>query len=519
MKPKKSNMLTRYALLFAPATLIVGLPAVAAGDGTGAHPFVSIQPEMFGEAGSLSNAWADFDKDGDLDFAVTMKSGAIHLYRNDGGKFTSVGEAMGLPTSGPEYRGISWGDYDGDGWLDLFAGATMPKEISALFKNDGGKGFTNGVEAAGLTVPGRSSRQNNWIDVDQDGDLDLYATDRIGPNRLYRNDAGVFTQILAEAPLSQFKSTVGACWLDYDEDGDLDLFLANQSGQTDALYRNDGGSFADVAPQLGMDMPGRDKMEGGVGCAVGDYDHDGHLDIFVPSYGRNLLWHNDGKGGFANMAKEMDVDVDNHAVGASWGDYDNDGWLDLFVTSYHGKPGEQVPADALFHNQRGKSFVNVIDANPLVNNGDHGVEWVDYDGDGAIDLSIAHGYTSVGGHFVYRNTMPGKDARRSLHVAVSDADGHAVPGAEVRLYDGQGRIIATRQVSTGGGYNAQSVVPLHFGLRSMATVSIEVTFLTGGKRVTQWVRDVKPSRYQGRRLEVVRKLNIQDGIRLDSRPD
>jgi len=466
--------------------------------------FNSVQRELFAEPGSLSNAWADFDKDGDLDFAVTIKTGAIRLYRNDNGTFVSVGEAMGLPTAGGEFRAISWGDYDGDGWLDLFAGSSLPDKPSALFRNVGGSKFENVAEQVGLTVtgPGRASRQNNWIDVDNDGDIDLYATDRMGKNRLFRNDGGTFTQILTDVEPTVFKSTVGACWLDYDEDGDLDLFLANQSGKTDSLFRNDGGTFKDVAPELGMDMPGRAKEEGGVGCAVGDFDNDGHLDIFVPNYGKNVLWRNNGKGGFTNVAAEMGLDVENHAVGASWGDYDNDGFLDLYITSYHGKTPNQVPADALFHNEGGKRFVNVIDKHPIVNDGDHGVEWVDYDGDGAIDLTVTHGYSAVGGHFVFKNSMPAERAKRSLNIMVLDAAGHAVPGAEVRLYDSSKRILATRQVSTGGGYGAQSVTPLHFGLKSTAKVSVAVTYLTKDGRKVQWLKNVAPTEFSGKVLTI-----------------
>ena len=116
-----------------------------------------------------------------------------------------------------------------------------------------------------------------------------------------------------------------------DGDGKLDLFLADQSGAADAMFRNDGTTFVDVAPRLGMTGPPRTKDEGGVGCAVGDYDNDGRLDLFVANYGRNQLYHNNGDGTFTDMAKQLGVDVENHAVSADWGDYDNDGYLDLMV--------------------------------------------------------------------------------------------------------------------------------------------------------------------------------------------
>lgn len=466
-------------------------------------PFTSIQPESFGIAGSLSNAWGDFDNDGDLDLAVSLKSGELRLYRNDDGVFVTIGAAMGLPTGGRELRGLSWGDYDGDGWLDLMGGATSPKELSYVFHNEGGRSFRDVAAQVGLTVPGRSARQTSWVDYDNDGDLDLYATDRIGENRLFRNDNGVFTQVFTGQGPTDARPTVGACWFDFDRDGDLDLFLANQSGATDALWRNDGASFTDVAPQLGMDSSGRTKEEGGVGCAVGDYDNDGNLDLFVPNYGRNTLYHNKGDGSFTNVAHELGVDFENHAVGAAWGDYDNDGFLDLSIMSYEGAVGQQVPSNTLLHNEGGKRFVNVLRHDSPLNAGDHSTQWVDYDRDGALDLSITDGYGPQGGHFLFRNDLPKKDARRSLSVLVLDSKGHFTRGgAEVRLRDARGRIIATRQVGTGDGYNTQSAIPVTFGLRTMAQVTVEVSFMSKSGPKVQKVEKVNIARYTGKSLIV-----------------
>lgn len=488
-----------------------GVPLPA--EGTPPPPFEAVQRDLLAVAGSLSNAWGDFDRDGDLDLAVSLKSSEIRLYRNDGGTLVNVGGAMGLPlakTPLHEMRGLSWGDYDGDGWLDLLGGATDPKMPTLVFRNVAGKRFEEVGAAIGLGFSGRSARQTSWVDYDNDGDLDLYAADRIGPNKLFRNDAGRFTQVLADDGVTDPRPTVGACWFDYDEDGDLDVFLANQSGAADALWRNEGGRFTDVAVQAGVAGPARTKEQGGVGCAIGDYDNDGHLDLFVPNYGPNALYRNRGDGTFENMSAATGVDFDNHAVGAAWGDYDNDGWLDLSIMAYEGPSGEQTPTNALLHSESdgrgGRRFVNVLSRTSPVNAGDHGVQWADYNADGALDLSVTDGYSPVGGHFVFRNTLPRADAARSLAVMVLDARGHVTRfGAEVRLRDAAGKVIATRQVSTGDGYNTQSAMPVYFGLAKAAPVTVEVTYLTPKGRTVQVLRGVDPARQAGKPLVIREK--------------
>jgi len=497
------------------ASAVIALMLATAGGQTSAAakqetpaalPFTSIQPEMFAAANSLANAWGDYDNDGDIDLAVSLGSGEVRLYRNDGGVMISVGAALGMPQAGShELRGLSWGDYDDDGFIDLLGGATAKDELTLVLRNEGGKAFTDVAAAIGLTIPDRSARQTNWIDYDNDGDLDVYATDRAGDNKLFRNDGGVFTRVFAGVGPTDGRSTVGACWLDMDNDGDLDLFLANQAGATDALWRNDGNSFTDVAEALGMTGPPRTKDEGGVGCAVGDYDNDGDLDLFVPNYGHNLLYRSNGNGTFTEVAKAVGVGVENHAVGADWGDYDNDGDLDLSVMSYEGAVGQQTPLNSLFRNDGAAGFVDVLSKDSPLNTGDHGVQFVDFDNDGGLDLTLTDGYGPTGGHFVFRNTLPADAKHRSLSVLVLDAKGHFTQfGAEVRLFDASGRTVASRQVVTGGGYNTERATPVHFGLARAQPLRVEVTFMSKDGRKTQTVSGVNPADYRGKSLVVRR---------------
>jgi len=479
--------------------LWAALPAAAPAD----PPFALVQPDLHALPNTYANAWGDFDRDGDLDLAVSTSRHGVRLFRNDAGVLTSVGAQLGLPESGYELRGLSWGDYDADGFDDLLAGPIENSRVSLVFHNDGGTHFTEVAARLGLTLPGRSARQTNWVDFDNDGDLDVYATNRAGANQVYRNTGSTFMQVFAGVGPSDVRASVGACWFDADLDGDLDLFLANQAGAADALWRNDGATFTDIAPALGMTGPKRTPDEGGVGCAVADYDNDGGFDLFVSNYGRNQLYRRNGDGTFTDVAKMVGLDVENHAVSADWGDYDNDGDLDLSVMSYEGAPGVQTPKDALFRNDGPAGFVNVVDTSSPLNRGDHGAQFVDYDADGGLDLSITDGYGPTGGHFLFRNTLPDEAKRRSLSVLVLDAKGRSTRfGAEVRFFDAGGRIVASRQVLTGGGYNTQGTTPVHVGLRSLAPVTVEVTFMTATGRKSQRIPNVRPADFYRKPLIV-----------------
>jgi hypothetical protein len=466
--------------------------------------FTSVQPELFSAPQALSNAFADFDGDGDLDLAVSFESGAIRLYRNDANAFVEVGVKLGLPAAGPQIRGLSWGDFDGDGDPDLHAGVSGDEAVPArnlLFRNDGGIAFVEVAEKLGTVVLGANSRQANWVDYDNDGDLDLFSAQRSSINRMFRNDDGKFTDVSVELGLADPRRTVGSCWFDMDQDGDLDVFQANQQADKDALYRNDGGIFIDIAPQLRMHQPERTLTEGGVGCTVGDYDNDGLLDLFVATYGTTLLYRNLGGGRFREVAAEAGVQLELHAVGASWGDVDNDGDLDLFVAAYV-DGAKSYSRDHLFMNQQGR-FVDVLSENSPLQAADHGVQWADFDHDGDLDLSLTDDFPENGHHSLFRNELPVVLARRSLQIQVLDREGRATRnGSEVRLYAADGKLLGTRLVPTGDGYGSQSIVPVHFGLAKVAVVTVEVTFLTREGRKQKRLEGVDPRKWAGKTLVV-----------------
>jgi len=148
-------------LLIAASSLIPGAVLVMLGVSALAQPlppaFSRIQPDTFGDGMALSNAWGDYDNDGDIDLVVAFKTGDVRLYNNAMGGFTNVGPVLGLPTQGKERRAIAWGDYDGDGYLDLYIGSN--RQGNELFHNDGSQGFTEVTQKLGVGVPKVSARQ------------------------------------------------------------------------------------------------------------------------------------------------------------------------------------------------------------------------------------------------------------------------------------------------------------------------------------------------------------------------
>ena len=463
-------------------TVALALIAAAAAPAAAQQPRVeAVQPALFSAGGTLVNAWADYDGDGDPDQFVGFNGQPNRLYRNDAGVFVDVAAEAGVADARPT-RAAAWGDFDGDADADLLVGfAPGAGSVLKLYRNDGGV-FVDATAASGIALDAGAVRQPAWVDYDADGDVDLFVAFRDRANALFRNDRGRFSDVAPAVGLADARRSVGAVWLDYDQDLDLDLVVANMDGDANGLFRNDSGHFTDVAMETGIAAGGRrlgDPANGTVRPCAADVDGDGRLDLFFANYGPNGLFLNRDGGRFEDVSASWGIAIDGRYDSCAFEDFDGDGRLDLYVNGTV-TGGVSYP-DYLFRNT-GTRFEDVTPPE-LKLEADHGVQWVDFDGDGAPDLSLT-GAQPNGTHALLRNVRPLESLGRTLRVQVLDRAGAPTrPGSLVVIRDTNDRsTIAARMVDTGSGYNAQSILPLIFSLPDNDLVDIHV--ITPGGSIT-----------------------------------
>ena len=427
---------------------------------------------------STSAAWGDYDNDGDMDLYVTNWGQSLgpmialnRLYRNNGnGSFSDVAVSMGVADVRNSNSAV-WGDYDNDGDLDLYVVNFDVQD--QLYRNDGAR-FSRVTGAAAINVISQGSETAAaWGDYDGDGDLDLYLCKYYFQNSLYRNNGnGTFSELASSAGVDDVRDSYDASWCDYDGDGDLDLYVVNQE-QNNALYQNDGdGSFTEVACDLSVD-----NTDIGRNARWIDFDNDGFFDLFLANMGANALYRNNGNNQFQNIASG-DIKITSgswHSWESAWGDFDADGLIDLVVASgrsggvgYRANPGQTTVL--LTNNGAGSFTEQTGDAGLRTAAGSGtGVESVDYDGDGDLDLYIVESSFRLPSNTLYRNETTGVSTVKVRVRRKAAGDGI---GAAVRLVS-SGVTVALSQI---GAQNPQEVV---FGVSSGSNYDIEVTFADG----------------------------------------
>jgi hypothetical protein len=472
-------------------------------------------------------AAGDFDGDGRLDLFVTNSNGPNALYRqNADGTFTDVAAAVGLAAPLRSAHGAGWADFDNDGNLDLFVAAYGE---SRLYRNLGPPAFrfVDVTRQAGVGDPDRTYRTTGiaWGDVDRDGFLDLLVvrhldeTDprgfmrsprELGPAvrtlTLYKNDGnGTFTDVsrwLGDgrgSPSNVKGAGFKPGFVDYDGDGDLDIYVVNDFGAENypnVLWRNDGPDgrggwrFTDVSRQSGAGL-----AVFGMGLAVGDYDGDGHPDLYVSDIGPSKLLRNRGDGTFEETAEAAGVSrgvipdpvlPDNRNVG--WGvaflDFDNDGWPDLYLVAgfMDAEPAWNLTnqPNALFRN-RGDGTFEDVSADSGVDDDGAGREVVvaDFDGDGRLDLYVVNIGTraeSPGISRLFLNRTP----RAGHWLAVKPVGTRSNrDGIGTRIEVRAGDLRRTGVMGAPQGHVSHSVVPVHFGLGPATRADVVVRWSSG----------------------------------------
>ena len=318
-----------------------------------------------------------------------------------------------ISEDGTNSRGVSWADYDNDGNEDLIILEAGNTSRNDLFRNNGDGTFTK-ITTGPVGTDTGDSRTACWGDYNNDGYIDLYITNLGGQNNfLYKNNGdGSFTSITGSETVIHGGSSVSAVWADFNNDGFLDLFVANIAGESNFLFMNNGDeTFMTVTGQSIVT-----DISDSRGCAAADYDDDGDVDIFVTNAGdgeNNFLYNNDKFGVFTQVSDGPVVN--DHAVssGGSWGDYNNDGWLDLYVTNRYGTP------NMLYKNNQAGGFSLVGTAEiPEDSTDSRGSAWVDFDNDGLLDLYVANANNQK--NILYKQRAGGNFLRVLLGSIVED---------------------------------------------------------------------------------------------------
>src|SRR5258708_6581365 len=330
-------------------------------------------------SGGRGLAVFDYNNDGLLDVVIACAHGGCNLYRNNGdGTFTDVSVESGLDSAVNAFI-ITVGDYNNDGYADLFITRLgfYPGEAQ-LYRNNGDGTFTDVTAQAGLKLWGPAFSAS-WVDYDRDGRLDLFIANNIGemferntPNRLFHNNGdGTFTEVTKESGLSTLWPTIGSAWGDYNDDGYPDLFLSNGVGKSQLYRNNAGGTFTHVREESGI----TESCFGSV-CLWCHYDNNGRLDIVQftwsdhenvlhtmregegPPNGRPMrIFHNNGDGTFTMRGRDLGLTGCWGTMSGNAGDFNNDGYLDLVLGN--GSPRmDRLEPPILLEND-GKRFHNI----------------------------------------------------------------------------------------------------------------------------------------------------------------
>jgi hypothetical protein len=484
------------------------------------------------ESVSCGLATFDFDGDGKIDILflngaplpgtpITTPPPRNALYRNEGGwKFADVTQAAGLVDTS-YHLGVCVGDYDNDGDQDIYLNNFGP---NILYRNNGNGTFTDVTREAGVAVGNHVGAGASFLDIDGDGDLDLFVASYIDftiakhqtrlvnghpayvgpaiygpvPSTLFRNNGnGTFTDISRESGIASRSGTgMGVVCADYDDDGDTDIIVGNDA-MANFVWNNDGkGHFKEVGLLSGLAYDLHGVGQGTMGVECGDFDNDGRLDFQMTSYQKQwaILYRNVGRGLFEDVT---------HITGAGagtfnqveWGngliDLDNDGHRDLFMACGHLQDNVHLWDDTASYEARNVLLANTgrgkfTDVSARSGDGlavklsSRGAAFEDFDNDGDIDIVILNARREP---TILRNDSPGRNHWLQIQLRGTKSNRDGI-GARIKVVAGDLTLID--EVHSGRGYQSHFGMYPHFGLGQRTKIDrIEVRWIGGGSNILE----------------------------------
>ena len=414
------------------------------------------------------SAWGDYDGDGALDLFVGRHVKVPGLFQNRGGTFARIEGEEDLSQIFDRH-GCAWGEANGDGRPDLFCAAGARRGTGAIpnrlyIQTD--KGFVDRAREFGVRLPRARKRTVNWIDLDSDSDLDLFIGNKRKeghPNATFQNVRGGFER--TRIGLNESPSTISSSWADWDNDGDPDLMVFQYGRRYPVAYENRGGRFVHTR----VPIVNRHRWRSG---AWGDYNGDGWPDLHLIREERSVILKNQ-RGTFKPIHR---TSLQQGRMSA-WLDSDNDGDLDSFVVQGASPDGENL-ADFLIVRGR-RRFVDVREPSfrgPDTGDGDS-VSTGDFDLDGRVDLYVTHGFSKNRGNGVLLKNDSAAGNWAILNLEGSDINPWGF-GSTIRV--GTSGRTYRRQITDGFNYRSQSATgQVHLGLDDAERAEVLVDWPDG----------------------------------------
>jgi tetratricopeptide (TPR) repeat protein len=446
----------------------------------------------------------DFENNGRYDVVKSSYDSCApmeYFHNNGDGTFTEQAAKAGLADQLGALNIIQT-DFNNDGCLDILmlrGGWEVPQR-KTLLKNNCDGTFTDVTATSGLAEHATSTQAAVWVDINNDGLLDLFVGNENSPSQLFLNKGnGVFQDISHSSGVDRIAFSKGVVAADYDNDGWPDLFVSNLNGPNFLYHNNHDNTFTEVAEEAGVQGPTR-----GFSAWFFDYDNDGWPDLFVTSYFGSVeetartylglahnattlkLFKNMRNGKFRDVTAEVGLDKVFMPMGANFGDIDNDGFLDIYLGTGNPSYASVLP-NVLLHNKDGKKFVDITSSSGT---GDwhkgHGVAFADMDNRGFEDIvTVIGGATPGDAHAMRLFENPGNRNDWISVKLIGVKSNRAAIGARIKLtVENSGQAIRSiyRTVGSGGSFGA-SPLEQHIGLgRDARIVDLEIWWPTSNTR-------------------------------------